>query len=27
MEIYTHFGTDLHSQSGIKYLREDLSFK
>ena len=27
MEVYTHFGTDLHSRNGIKYLREDLSFK
>jgi protein-tyrosine phosphatase len=22
MEVYTHFGTDLHSRNGIKYLRE-----
>ena len=27
MGVYTHFGTDLHSRAGIKYLREDLSIK
>jgi protein-tyrosine phosphatase len=27
MEVYTHFGTDLHSRSGIKYLEEKRSLK
>ena len=27
MEVYTHFGTDLHSRDGIKYLEEKRSSK